>query len=60
MRRRLGNRPDAAPPRPVRTGPPAVIRLDAALAELYDRLPAPPAPAPPPPSSQAPAATAAG
>ncbi|MFJ2960334.1 FUSC family protein [Streptomyces sp. NPDC087270] len=55
VRRRLGNRPDAAPPRPVRTGPPAVIRLDAALVELYDRLPAPP-----PPSSQAPAATAAG
>ncbi|WP_328465022.1 FUSC family protein [Streptomyces sp. NBC_00448] len=60
VRRRLGNRPDAAPPRPVRTGPPALISLDAALAELYDRLPAPPASATPPPSSQAPAATAAG
>ncbi|WP_202234116.1 FUSC family protein [Actinacidiphila reveromycinica] len=47
VRRRLGNRPDAAPPRPLRGGPPAVLRLDAALAELYDRLPAPVAPAQP-------------
>ncbi|SEG33560.1 Fusaric acid resistance protein-like [Actinacidiphila yanglinensis] len=60
VRRRLGRRPDATPPRPARTGPAAVVRLDAALGELYDLLPAPAAdpapPASPPPSEPAPAA----
>jgi uncharacterized membrane protein YccC len=57
VRRRLGHRPNAAPPRPVRGGPPQLRRLNVCLAELYDRLPGPadpgtsaatPAPAPPP------------
>jgi hypothetical protein len=56
VRRRLGGRPDAAPPRPARTGPPHLIRLNTCLAELYHRLPAPTAaPVPPPPASPAPA-----
>ncbi|MBM9505107.1 FUSC family protein [Actinacidiphila acididurans] len=57
VRRRLGHRQDAAPPRPVRTGPAAVIRLNTALAELYRRLPASPASVsePPTPSSSSPA-----
>lgn len=41
VRRRLGARPDAAPPSPAPTGPAHLIRLNTALAELYDRLPAP-------------------
>jgi uncharacterized membrane protein YccC len=45
VRRRLGHRPDAEPPRTARTGPPHLLRLNASLTELYDRLPAP-APAP--------------
>jgi uncharacterized membrane protein YccC len=49
VRRRLGRRPDTEPPRPARTGPPHLIRLNTSLAELYDRLPAPPPAAPPPP-----------
>jgi Fusaric acid resistance protein-like len=51
VRRRLGRRPDAEPPRPARTGPAHLIRLNTSLAELYDLLPAPaPAPAAPPPA----------
>ncbi|NJP48183.1 FUSC family protein, partial [Actinacidiphila epipremni] len=43
VRRRLGHRPDAQPPRPVAA--PALLRpLNDALATLYDQLPAPPAP----------------
>lgn len=43
VRRRLGHRPDAQPPRPV--GAPALLRpLNDALATLYGQLPAPPAP----------------
>ncbi|MFC4033679.1 FUSC family protein [Streptomyces polygonati] len=45
VRRRLGHRPDATPPRPARSGPAPLIWLNTSLAELYDRLPAP---APPP------------
>ncbi|WP_075016055.1 FUSC family protein [Actinacidiphila rubida] len=51
VRRRLGHRPDAEPPRRARGGPPHLVRLNAALADLYDRLPGdgpvrqPPAPA---------------
>ncbi|MEW2520186.1 FUSC family protein [Actinacidiphila alni] len=44
VRRRLGHRPEAAPPRPARTGPPPLLRLNSSLTELYDRLPAPPSP----------------
>lgn len=51
VRRRLGHRPDAAPPRPARTGPPYLIRLNTSLAELYDRLPGPAAPVPPAPAA---------
>jgi uncharacterized membrane protein YccC len=55
VRRRLGRSPDAERPRPARTGPPHVVRLDAALAELYDKLPAPSPLAVPPPPPPAPA-----
>ncbi|MFI1094593.1 FUSC family protein [Streptomyces sp. NPDC020917] len=51
VRRRLGHRPDAGPPRRTRGGPPHLVLLNAALADLYDRLPtapAPPVPAPAP------------
>jgi uncharacterized membrane protein YccC len=58
VRRRLGRRPDAAPPRPARTGPAHLIRLNASLAELYDRLPAPAVPAAPPSAAPPSAATA--
>lgn len=60
VRRRLGHRPDAAPPRQARTAPPYLTRLNACLADLYERLPAPPAPAPTTssPASAAPTATA--
>ncbi|WP_433889971.1 FUSC family protein [Streptomyces sp. CA-111067] len=44
VRRRLGHRPNAAPPRPVRGGPPQLRRLNACLAELYDQLPGPAGP----------------
>jgi hypothetical protein len=54
VRRRLGHRPDAAPPRPARTGPPHLLHLNASLAELYERLPAPaPAPVPVPAATPA-------
>ncbi|WP_405582614.1 FUSC family protein [Streptomyces sp. NBC_01190] len=44
VRRRLGHRPDAAPPRPTRGGPDHLSRLNSSLAELYHRLPGPAAP----------------
>lgn len=41
VRRRLGRRPDAAPPRPpAAASPPHLHRLNAALADLYRQLPA--------------------
>jgi hypothetical protein len=55
VRRRLGLRPDAEPPRVSRGGPAHLSRLNAALADLYDRLPVPPAPKAPVPAA-APAA----
>ncbi|MEE4546074.1 FUSC family protein [Streptomyces sp. V4-01] len=66
VRRRLGHRPDAAPPRLSGAGPAALIQLNAVLARLYEELPAPspsaPSPAPPappgPPVSEAPAPAA--
>ena len=58
VRRKLGHRPDAEPPRRTRSGPPHLVRLNAALADLYDRLPA--APAPPEPEPAPAAAPAAG
>lgn len=41
VRRRLGHRPDATAPTEVRNAPAHLIRLNTALAQLYDRLPAP-------------------
>ncbi|WUH93106.1 FUSC family protein [Streptomyces sp. NBC_00433] len=42
VRRRLGHRPDATPPRPSTAPlPPHLHRLNAALADLYRQLPAP-------------------
>ena len=51
VRRRLGHRPDAEPPRPAPGGPPHLLRLNTALAALYHQLPTPaagsaPVPAP--------------
>jgi hypothetical protein len=41
VRRRLGHRPDAEPPQPpAAASPPHLHRLNAALADLYRRLPA--------------------
>lgn len=54
VRRRLGHRPDAEPPRPAPGGPPHLLRLNAALAALYHQLPTPA-----PDSATAPAAAAA-
>jgi uncharacterized membrane protein YccC len=56
VRRRLGHRPDAEPPRPVRGGPVHLVRLNASLAELYHRLPDPVRPAPAPQPAPGPAA----
>ncbi|WP_225845362.1 FUSC family protein [Streptomyces sp. HPF1205] len=60
VRRRLGHRPDATPPRPARIAPPYLARLNSCLADLYERLPAPPVPVPTTssPASAAPTATA--
>jgi|GEM_PF-231380 len=56
VRRRLGRRPDAQPPRPPRSGPACLLRLNALLCELYDSLAAPQPPPASPEPSPAPAA----
>ncbi|MBY8876736.1 FUSC family protein [Actinacidiphila acidipaludis] len=55
VRRRLGHRPDAEPPRRARSGPSHLISLNAALADLYDRLPSGPQPVPAPAPTSVPA-----